>query len=84
MSMESSRGASTEDEERLPTKLRSFPGDAAGALKLYHEARVAHQHEKGSIESTALQLKRLLAVLPLEDSAKTALAHEFRLDQPPG
>ena len=59
-------------------------GDAAGALKLYHEARVAHQHEKGSIESTALQLKRLLAVLPLEDSAKTALAHEFRLDQPPG
>lgn len=59
-------------------------GDAAGALKLYHEARVEHQNEKGSIESTALQLKRLLAVLPLEDSAKTALAHEFRLDQPPG
>lgn len=55
-------------------------GDAERALTLYHEARVAHQDEKGSIDSTALQLRRLLAVLPLEESAKGALAREFRLE----
>lgn len=54
-------------------------GDVEGALKLYHETRVAHQGEKGSIDSTAQQLKRLLAVLPLENSAKEALMREFRL-----
>jgi tetratricopeptide (TPR) repeat protein len=55
-------------------------GDADGALKLYHEARIAHQSEKGSIASTALQLQRLLRVLPLAESAKAALAKEFRLN----
>lgn len=55
-------------------------GDAEGALKLYHAARVAHQSETGSIESTALQLQRLLAVLPVDANAKAALAKEFGLD----
>ncbi|MFM1798055.1 MAG: hypothetical protein RLZZ117_333 [Cyanobacteriota bacterium] len=58
-------------------------GDAPAALKLYHAARVAHQSETGSIESTGLQVQRLLAVLPLDEGAKAALVKEFRLDPGP-
>jgi hypothetical protein len=59
-------------------------GEGEPALDLYHRARVAHQHEKGSIESTALQLKRLLPVLPLDAAVKEALAQEFGLAPQPG
>jgi hypothetical protein len=55
-------------------------GDGERACTLYHEARVAHQSERGSLESTALQLKRLLAVLPLDDGIKATLSAEFRLE----
>lgn len=55
-------------------------GDGERACTLYHEARVAHQSERGSLESTALQLQRLLAVLPLDDEIKTTLSGEFRLE----
>lgn len=55
-------------------------GGAEKALDLYHQARVAHQHEMGSISSRALQLKRLLPVLPRDAAAKDGLAREFRLE----
>ena len=52
-------------------------GKAAEALALYHDARIAFQHETGSIESTAKQLARLLAVLDVPDDAVRKLRSEF-------
>lgn len=54
-------------------------GQYERACKLYHEARVAHQTEKGNIESTSLQVKRLLTVIPIGDEFKTKLKQEFRI-----
>jgi len=53
--------------------------DAARALPLYHEARIAYRDEKGSIEATATQVQRLLHVLDVGDAAKKALRDEFGL-----
>lgn len=52
-------------------------GEGERALTLYHQARVAHQQERGSISSTALQVQRLLPVLPLDEDLKQQLAAEF-------
>lgn len=54
-------------------------GDYARALSLYHDARIAHQHEAGSIESTARQVGRLLAVLEVPADIRQALQEEFGL-----
>lgn len=54
-------------------------GDWEQSLKLYHAARVAHQHETGSIQSTATQLERLLGVLDAPGGVKQQLAAEFDL-----
>jgi len=54
-------------------------GNHAEAFRLYHEARVAFQHEKGSIESTATQLGRLLAVLEVPAEISARLKGEFGL-----
>lgn len=54
-------------------------GDAERALELYHDARVAHQEEIGSIQSTATQLQRLLGVLNLPQDIKRRIAAEFQL-----
>ena len=55
-------------------------GDWAQAVELYHAARVAHQHERGSIQSTATQLARLLGVLEVPDAIKQKLVAEFNLE----
>jgi Flp pilus assembly protein TadD len=49
------------------------------ACALYHEARVAHQTEKGNLESTGQQIKRLLAVMPIQEEIQSKLKREFRL-----
>jgi tetratricopeptide (TPR) repeat protein len=49
------------------------------AYALYHEARVAHQTEKGNLESTGQQIKRLLAVVPIQEEIQSKLKREFRL-----
>jgi tetratricopeptide (TPR) repeat protein len=54
-------------------------GDWEQAVKLYHAARVAHQHETGSIQSTATQLARLLNVLQVPAEIKQKLIAEFNL-----
>lgn len=54
-------------------------GECARALALYHEARIAHQHETGSIESTGKQVERLLGVLEVPADVRTALKAEFGL-----
>ncbi len=54
-------------------------GKAAEALVLYHDARIAFQHEVGSIESTAKQLGRLLAVLAVPADVLAKLRSEFGL-----
>jgi hypothetical protein len=54
-------------------------GEWARSLELYHAARVAHQNETGSIESTAAQLARLLGVLDAPGDVKQKLAAEFNL-----
>jgi len=54
-------------------------GDWAQAVELYHAARIAHQHERGSIQSTAIQLARLLSVLEVPDAIKQKLVAEFNL-----
>lgn len=54
-------------------------GEYARALELYHDARVAHQNEAGSIESTGRQAQRLLGVLDPPDDVRQALAAEFGL-----
>ena len=54
-------------------------GEWGRALELYHKARVAHQHEAGSISSTATQVRRLLAVLDVPSEGKAQLAAEFAL-----
>jgi len=55
-------------------------GDWAQVVALYHAARVAHQHERGSIQSTATQLARLLGVLEVPDAIKQKLITEFNLE----
>jgi len=53
------------------------------SLAQYHDARIAHQNEKGSIESTAKQLDRLLNAIPeLEPAWATKFRDEFGLPQP--
>jgi hypothetical protein len=52
-------------------------GEWEPAVALYHDARVAHQHEPGSIASTATQVRRLLGVLPVPDDIKAKLTAEF-------
>jgi len=54
-------------------------GDGEQACKLYHEARVAHQGEKGNINSTAKQVRQLLAVLPVEEAVRAKLMQDFRI-----
>ncbi len=54
-------------------------GDGEQACKLYHEDRVAHQGEKGNIDSTAKQVRRLLAVLPVEEAVRAKLMQEVRI-----
>jgi hypothetical protein len=46
-------------------------------LPLYHDARVAFRDEKGSIESTAKQVERLLAVLDVPPKLAAGLRDEF-------
>lgn len=52
-------------------------GKVAEAFVLYHDARIAFQHESGSIESTAKQLAQLLAVLDVPDDVQRKLRSEF-------
>lgn len=54
-------------------------GDWEHAMELYHAARIAHQHEKGSIQSTATQLRRLLGVLEVPTDIREKLVAEFGL-----
>lgn len=54
-------------------------GEYERACTMYHEARVAHQTEKGNLESTGAQLRRLLAVLPIQEGLATKLKREFRI-----
>ena len=54
-------------------------GDWDRACQLYHEARIAHQHESGSIESTGTQLRRLLDVLDVPSETDARLRTEFDL-----
>jgi len=64
--METERGGGPSEDywERVtePEALL-IKGDWEQSVRLYHDARVAHQNEKGSIQSTATQVKRLLGVL---------------------
>jgi hypothetical protein len=46
-------------------------------LPLYHDARVAFRDEKGSIESTAKQVERLLAVLDVPPKLAAELRDEL-------
>ncbi len=46
---------------------------------LYHDARVAFRDEKGSIESTAKQVERLLAVLDVPPKLAAGLRDEFSI-----
>ena len=48
-------------------------------LNMFHQARIAHQTEHGSIESTGTQVARLLEVLEMPDQHRRALEAEFRL-----
>jgi tetratricopeptide (TPR) repeat protein len=54
-------------------------GDWDRAVELYHAARIAHQNEKGSIESTGIQVARLLRVLPVPETIRQKLIAEFNL-----
>lgn len=80
--MESERGGvpSADYWERVtePEALL-IKGDWDRSLELYHAARVAHQHETGSIQSTATQLERLLGVLDVPDDIKQKFVAEFDL-----
>jgi hypothetical protein len=80
--MESARGGipSPDYWERVtePEALL-IKGDWEQSLKLYHAARVAHQHETGSIQSTATQLQRLLGILDVPSDIKQQLVAEFNL-----
>ena len=74
MEMESERsGIPSSDYWERVTKPEALllKGDYQQALDLYHATRVAHQHETGSIQSTATQLKRLLrnknSIIPESD-----------------
>jgi hypothetical protein len=57
-------------------------GEWDAALKLFHAARVAHQKETGSIETTGTQIRRLLSVLPVPEDIRKALEEEFPLRRP--
>ncbi len=61
----------TEPEARL------LIGDYDGALRLYHDARIAHQMETGSIGSTWHQVNRLIDALPMPDAIADKLRAEF-------
>jgi len=52
-------------------------GEYPVATTLYHDAKVANGSEKGSIDSTKLQVERLLSVLPVPVEARRALTAEF-------
>jgi hypothetical protein len=54
-------------------------GSWAEARRLYHEARIAHQHEAGSIAATGTQVERLLGVLDVPADVSLALRAEFGL-----
>ena len=54
-------------------------GDWEQSFQLYHDARIAHQHEKGSIESTATQLRRLLKALNVPEEVINKFSDEFKL-----
>ena len=54
-------------------------GDWEQSVNLYHAARVAHQHDTGSIQSTATQLERLLGVLSVPSDITHKLVVEFNL-----
>jgi hypothetical protein len=54
-------------------------GDWERSVELYHAARIAHQHETGSIQATATQLERLLGVLDVPDEIRQKLMAEFGL-----
>lgn len=54
-------------------------GEWERAIELFHSARIAHQHEAGSIRSTATQVERLLGVLDAPEEARLRLAQEFDL-----
>jgi hypothetical protein len=54
-------------------------GKAVEAFGLYHDARVAFQNEKGSIQSTGTQVARLLAVLDVPAEIRGKLKAEFAL-----
>ena len=49
------------------------------AVDLYHSARIAHQHEAGSIAGTGTQVRRLLRVLPVPSEFREKLVAEFGL-----
>ncbi len=61
----------TEPEARL------LLGQWDEAFRLYHEARVAHQNELGSVGSTWKQIERLLGVLPVPEATAAKLRTEF-------
>lgn len=74
-------GATSADYWERATEAEALllQGKADEALELYHNARVAFQNERGSIESTAKQLARLLAVLPVPDDVRQKLKSEFSI-----
>lgn len=54
-------------------------GNEEVAVALYHDARVAHQNERGSLQSAGDQIRRLLGVLDVSASTRVKLEEEFAL-----
>ena len=54
-------------------------GEWEKALTLYHDARIAHLEEKGSIASTGKQVSRLLSVLEMPKDIASKIKNEFNL-----
>ena len=54
-------------------------GEWEKALSLYHDLRIAHFEEKGSIASTGKQVSRLLSVLEVPQEIASKLRDEFNL-----
>ena len=54
-------------------------GEWEKALTLYHDARIAHLEEKGSIASTGKQVSRLLSVLEMPRDIASKIKNEFNL-----
>lgn len=80
--MENDRGSGPSPDywERVTEpEAHLIKGNWEQALELYHAARIAHQNESGSIQSTSTQLARLLSVLDVPDDIRQQLVAEFDL-----